>query len=195
MNFTLNNGAVVGNLAFFDVEQSNISSVVDDAFNFVASAIGEADSQGIEFDLYGGITDSISLWLSYAFVDAQTKNDFNDPNFGSVVPAGSDLLNIPEHQLSLQLVKETRLLGRNLDLIGGLLYVDDRNGFFSNQDFRLPSYTTVRIAANYELTDYLEINAQVNNLFDEEFYTNSFADVWVQPGAPINGLVSATFRF
>ena len=192
VNFTLNDGALEGTLAFFDVEQSNISTV-DDAFN--ATAIGKADSQGVELDLHGNITDSLSVWLSYSFVDAETKNDYNDPNFGTVVPAGSDLLNIPENQLSLQVVHQTQLAGKELSLIGGLLYVDDRNGFFSNQDFRLPGYTTVKVAANYKVTDYLELRAEVNNLFDEEYYTNSFADVWVQPGTPINANLSATFRF
>ena len=192
VNFTLNDGALVGNFALFDIEQSNISTV-DDAFN--ATAIGEADSQGIELDLYGNLTDNLSIWFSYSYVDAETKNDFNDPNFGTVVPAGSDLLNIPENQLSLQVVHRSQLAGKELTLIGGLLYVDDRNGFFSNQDFRLPSYTTVKVAATYEVTDYLELRVEVNNLFDEEYYTNSFADVWVQPGAPTNANLSVTLKF
>ena len=192
VNFTLDGGALVGNFALFDIEQSNISTV-DDAFN--ATAIGEAESQGIELDIYGNVTDNLSIWLSYAYVDAKTKNDFNDPNFGTVVSAGSDLLNIPEYQLSLQVVYQTQLAGKALSLIGGLTYVDNRNGFFSNQDFRLPSYTTVKVAANYQVTDYLELRVEVNNLFDEEYYTNSFADVWVQPGAPANANFSATLRF
>ena len=192
INFSLNNGALVGNFALFDIEQSNISAVDDD---FNATAIGEAESQGIELDIYGYVTDNLSILLSYAYVDAKTKNDFNDPNFGTVIPAGSDLLNIPENQLSLQVVYQTQLAGKELSLIGGLIYVDDRNGFFSNQDFRLPSYTTVKVAAIYQVTDYLELRAEVNNLFDEEYYTNSFADVWVQPGAPRNANFSATLKF
>lgn len=192
INFTLNQGALEGTLAIFDVEQSNISTVDAD---FNATAIGEAGSQGIELDLRGNLTDTLSIWMSYTFVDAETKNAFNDPNFGTVVPAGSDLLNIPETQFSLQLVQQAQLQGKDLSLIGGLVYVDDRNGFFSNQDFRLPSYTTVRIAANYEISDQVELRAEINNLFDEEYYTNSFADVWVQPGTPRNARVSATLRF
>lgn len=192
VNFTLNEGMVEGSLAFFDVDQSNIATV-DDAWN--ATAIGEAGSQGIEFDLYGNISENVSLWLSYAFVDAETKNDFNDPNFGTVVPAGSDLLNIPENQLSLYAIHRSQLAGKELSLIGGLTFVDDRNGFFSNQDFRLPSYTTVKVAAGYEVNENLELRAEVNNLFDEEYYTNSFADVWVQPGAPRNVNFSATLKF
>ncbi len=192
VNVTLNEGMLAGTLAFFDIEQSNISTV-DDAFN--ATAIGRADSRGIELDLHGNITDNTSIWLSYAFVDAQTKNDFNDPNFGTVVPAGSDLLNIPANQLSLQVVHRTQLAGRGLSFIGGLLHVDDRNGFFSDQAFRLPEYTTVKIAASYEVTDDMALRAEINNVFDEEYYTNSFADVWVQPGTPINANLSVTFTF
>lgn len=192
VKFSLNNGALEGTLTLFDVDQTNISTVDAD---FNATAIGEAGSQGVELDLYGSLTDSLTLWLSYAFVDAETKNAFNDPNFGTELPAGSDLLNVPENQFSLQLVQDVQLAGRALSLIGGILYVDDRNGFFSDQSFRLPSYTTVRVAANYDVTDNLALSAEINNLFDEEYYVNSFADVWVQPGAPINGNIKATYRF
>jgi iron complex outermembrane receptor protein len=179
-------------VTFFDVEQSNISTVDAD---FNATALGEAGSKGLEVDLSGYITDTLRVWLSYSFVDAETKNDFNDPDFGTEVPAGSDLINIPENQLSLQVTKDMDLYGRNLSLIGGLLYVDDRNGFFVDQSFRLPSYTTVRLAASYNVTDSITLRAEVNNLFDEEHFTNSFANVWVQPGTPVNGRITADFRF
>lgn len=192
LNFTLNDGALEGTLAIFDVEQSNISTVDAD---FNATAIGEAGSQGVEFDLHGKLNDHLSLWLSYAYVDAETENAFNDPNFGTEVPAGSDLLNIPEQQLSLRFVQTTELAGKPLSLIGGLLYVDERNGFFSKQDFKLPSHTTVQVSANYKISDAVELRAEINNLFDEEYYSNSFADVWVQPGTPRNVRVSAAFRF
>ncbi|WP_370979380.1 TonB-dependent siderophore receptor [Agaribacterium sp. ZY112] len=192
IKFALNDGALQGTVAVFDVQQSNISTVDAD---FNATAIGEAESQGLEVDINGQLTNTLNLWLSYAYTDAKTKNAFYDANFGVEVPAGAELLNIPENQLSLQLVKQTQLIGKDLDLIAGVIYVDDRNGFFSDQDFRLPSYTTTRIAANYRLSELLELSAEVNNVFDETYYTNSFADVWVQPGAPRNVLLSARFSF
>lgn len=192
VKFALNDGALQGTIAVFDVDQSNISTV--DA-EFVATAIGEAGSQGIELDLNGNLTDTLTIWLSYAYTDAETKNVFNDANFGVVIPAGADLLNIPENQFSVQLVQGMQVAGKQLDLIGGLVYVDERNGFFSDQDFTLPSYTTVRLAANYAVSDSLDVSLAVNNLFDKEHYTNSFADVWVQPGTPRNLSLSAAFRF
>ncbi|HEY7774176.1 MAG TPA: TonB-dependent siderophore receptor, partial [Marinagarivorans sp.] len=100
-----------------------------------------------------------------------------------------------EHQFTLQLVKQTQLAGKDLAVVGGLIYVGERNGFFIDQDFMLPSYTTFRLAMNYQLSDSIKLRAQVNNLFDQEYYTNSYADVWVQPGTPRNARLSATVSF
>ena len=160
-----------------------------------STGIGGAESQGVEVDINGEIADGLSLWVSYAYVDAKTTEDFEDVDGFGNIDAGSSLLNIPENQLSLQLVKQTQLAGKGLDLIGGLLYVGERNGFLSNQDFILPSYTTVRFATKYQVTESIAVRGEVNNLFDEEHYTNSYADVWVQPGAPRNYRLSATLSF
>lgn len=50
--------------------------------------------------------------FSYTYVDAQTENEFFDANFGFTVEAGSPLLNIPEQQLNVQLVKSDQLSGK-----------------------------------------------------------------------------------
>jgi len=192
VNFTLNNGALKGNVAIFNVKQSNIATF-DDAFN--DTGIGKAESKGLEFDLFGKITDNLSILASYAYVDAETKNEYYDAIAFGTVEAGSDLINIPEHQLSLQLTHSSILAGKKLLLTGGVQYVDDRNGNFTNQDFRLPSYTVVNVSADYELSKSFAVRAEINNLFDKEHYTNSYANVWVQPGAPINGRVALRYSF
>ncbi|MBV1927989.1 MAG: TonB-dependent siderophore receptor [Gammaproteobacteria bacterium] len=193
VKFALNDGALVGTISAFKIEQDNIL-VVDDPGAFTLAAIGEAESQGLEIDLNGEIADGLSLWASYTYIDTETKNDFYDANFGRTVSAGSPLLNVPEQQLSLQLVKQTQLAGKPLELGGGVLYVGERNGYFG-VDFDLPSYTTARLFTAYQLTKELSLRAEVDNLFDEEYYSNSFADVWVQPGTPRSMRVSAAFRF
>ncbi|TMO80419.1 TonB-dependent siderophore receptor [Pseudoalteromonas sp. S3776] len=193
VKFTLNDGALFGTVAVFKVEQDNML-VVDDPTAFTYAAIGEAQSKGIEIDITGELTDSVEIWASYAYVDAQIENSFFDANFGYTVEAGEPLLNVPEHQLSLQLVKSGELHGKAIKFGGGLLYVDNRNGFFGT-DFELPSHTTARAFVNYEVTDAIGITAEVNNLFDETYYTNSFADAWVQPGTPRNVKFSASYKF
>ena len=81
-----------------------------------------------------------------------------------------------------------------MEVGAGILYVDDRLGYFGT-DFELPSYTTVRIFAAYEVTPNLEIRADIANLLDEEFYVNSFSELWVQPGAPSTWRISGKLSF
>jgi iron complex outermembrane receptor protein len=192
IKFALNDGALSGTFAIFDVKQSNIATFDAD---FNPTAVGEAASKGVELDLTGELTDTLSIWLSYSYIDAETKNDYTDAISFNFIPAGSDLLNIAENQLSLQIVQQTELAGKELDLVAGLVYVGERSGEFGDPSFKLPEYTTVRIASSYEVTDSLTLRAEVNNLFDEEYYTNSYADVWVQPGTPRSFRVSGTYSF
>jgi iron complex outermembrane receptor protein len=191
-NFTLAQGAVEGNVAVFKVKQDNML-VVDDPSAFTLAAIGKAASQGLELDLHGEVARGLSLWASYAYVDAKTRNTFNDANFGVPVPAGTRLLNVPKHTLSLQLVHSLALAGRGAQVGGGVVHVGRRPGEFTTR-FELPAYTVARAFASYEATPALTLRLDVDNLFNRTYYTNSFSALWVQPGAPRSARVSASFR-
>jgi iron complex outermembrane recepter protein len=186
-------GGIDGTVAVFQVQQKNIL-VAADASAATQLAIGKARSQGLEIDLQGEITKDLSLWASYAYVDAKTSNTFNDPNFGVAVPAGSRLLNVPKHTLSLQLVNSMAVAGRGLQFGGGLVHVGQRSGEFTT-NFKLPAYTVARAFAAYGLTKSTTLRLDVDNLFNETYYTNSFSALWVQPGTPRSARVSAAFKF
>ncbi len=193
IKFALNNGTLVGTAAIFQVEQENLL-VVDDPVAFTSAAIGEASSRGIELDISGELTDDIYLWASYAYVDAEIENEFFDANFGFEVAAGSPLLNVPEHSFSMMLVKSTVLDGQALDYGVNVYYVGSRNGFFGT-DFELPSYKLGSAFVDYEVNQAISVRAEVDNILDETYYLNSFSDTWIQPGAPRNFKVSATYSF
>ena len=180
-------------LALFSMTKTNILTAdpVNAGFSI---AIGEARSQGVEVDLAGELPGGVKVWLSYAYVDAQAANDVLDFNFALTIRSGDRLINVPEHTLSLTASKGFELGGRDLELGGSLLYVGERLGETATT-FELPSYTTLRLFGSYALTDALEIAAEVNNLADEEYYTNSFSRLWVAPGAPRNATVTLRYRF
>ena len=180
-------------LALFSMTKTNILTAdpVNAGFSI---AIGEARSQGVEVDLAGELPGGVNVWLSYAYVDAQAANDVLDFNFALTIRSGDRLINVPEHTLSLTASKGFELGGRDLELGGSLLYVGERLGETATT-FELPSYTTLRLFGSYALTDALEIAAEVNNLADEEYYTNSFSRLWVAPGAPRNATVTLRYRF
>lgn len=186
-------GGIDATVAVFRVKQKNIL-VAADASAATQLAIGKARSQGLEIDLQGEITKDLSLWASYAYVDAKTSNTFNDPNFGVAVPARSRLLNVPKHTLSMQLVKSVAVGGRGLQFGGGLLHVGERSGEFTTH-FKLPAHAVARAFAAYEVTRSTTVRLDVDNLFNETYYTNSFSALWVQPGTPRSTRVSAAFRF
>jgi iron complex outermembrane receptor protein len=186
-------GTITGTVAVFQVKQKNIL-VVDDPSALTLAAIGKARSKGLEIDLQGEIGAGLSLWASYAYVDAKTANTFNDANFGIPVPAGTQLLNVPKQSLSLQLVKTASLAGRHLELGCGLVHASRRAGEFTT-NFKLPGYTVGRVFAAFEVTKATSLRLDIDNVFDQTYYTNSFSALWVQPGTPRSARVSATFKF
>ncbi|MEM7728587.1 MAG: TonB-dependent siderophore receptor [Pseudomonadota bacterium] len=184
-------------LAVFEIDQSNILVNDDRPANtgFSSFAAGAARSRGVEFDANAEFAEDLRLWFSYAYTDAEFRNTFQDADgFGFTINPGDPLINAPEHQLNVQLIKEWDIGEMEFELGGGLLYVDDQNGFVGS-DFTLPDYTTVRIFAEVEPVENVELRLDVDNLFDETFYTNSFADVWVQPGAPRRFRFTARYEF
>jgi len=185
-------------LAAFQVDQSNIL-VNDDrpeavAAGFFSASAGEAQSQGIELDANLLFPGDISFWFSYAYTDAEFTTTNPDADFGALIEAGDSLINSPEHQLNIQASKSFSIAGMSAEAGAGILYTDERAGF-TGFDFSLPSYTTVRAFGQIRPSDRLSIRLDVDNVFDETFYTNSFADVWVEPGAPRRFRLSASYSF
>lgn len=185
-------------LAAFQVDQSNI--LVNDnrpeaeAAGFFSRSAGEARSRGLEFDANIKTDSGINLWLSYAYTDAQFTNSNPDADFGALIEKGDQLINSPRNQANFHASKNLILGGISVQFGGGFLYTDERVGW-TGFDFTLPSYTTARIFGRVELNNRFALRVDVDNVFDEEFYTNSFADVWVEPGAPTRWRFSATYNF
>jgi len=172
-----------------------VNDTREGASGFSSVPAGEARSRGLEFDANASFDNDFNLWLSYAYTDAEFQNSFRDfDQFGFTIETGDPLINAPQHQLTLQASKGFEIGDMSAEIGGGLLYVDDQNGFVGS-DFTLPSYTTVRVFGEIEPVENVSLRLNVDNLFNETFFTNSFADVWVQPGAPRRFRVSAAYNF
>jgi len=185
-------------LSLFQVDQSNIL-VNDDrpeatAAGFFSRSAGEARSRGIELDANIDTDSGINLWFSYAYTNAEFTNSNPDADFGALIEEGDPLINSPENQANIQASKTFQLDRFATQLGGGVLYTDERAGW-TGFDFTLPSYTVARLFAQVQLSGGLSLRVDVDNLFDEEYYTNSFADVWVEPGAPTRWRLTASYDF
>lgn len=179
-------------LTLFNVEQSNIL-VFASGFSDPIPA-GEAESQGLEADANLTFANDVSVWFSYAYTDGEYTNSGTDTSTFTSFEPGTPLVNSPEHQLSLQVTKAFNVGDKPAEIGGGLLYVGERSGELGS-DFTLPDYTTVRVFGEIEPFENVALRLDVDNLFDETYYTDSFANVWVQPGAPQRVRLTAAYRF
>jgi iron complex outermembrane receptor protein len=53
----------------------------------------------------------------------------------------------------------------------------------------------VKLFGSFEVTQNLKLWAEVNNLFDKVYYPNSYAQLWVNPGAPRTWTVRGQYSF
>ncbi|MBC6412717.1 MAG: TonB-dependent receptor, partial [Hyphomonadaceae bacterium] len=185
-------------VTFFQVDQSNIL-VNDDrpeavAAGFFSFPAGEARSRGIEFDAGVEFENALAVWFSYAYTDAEFTNSNPDMDFGATIEEGDRLINSPRHQLNIQVRKGFDLAGMPAQIGGGVLHVGERVGW-TGFDFFLPDYTTVRAFGEIDPVENFSLRLDVDNVFDETFYTNSYADVWVEPGAPRRFRLTAAYDF
>jgi iron complex outermembrane recepter protein len=191
---SLLDGRLSGTVALFNLTKDNVLAA-DPANPGFSVPIGRARSRGLEVDVNGKLPGDIDLLFSYAFVDATARAAVLDPNFSLNIRVGDRLINIPRHQFNVQAAKGFQLSDDlKLTLGGGVQHTGGRLGETATQFF-LPAYTLARAFARIEISEHYELFAEVTNLFNATYYTNSFAQLWVQPGQPRAATVSARVRF
>jgi iron complex outermembrane receptor protein len=182
-NFNSRNDAIKSSIAFFRAGKSNILTA-DPVHSGYSSTLGEAESQGVEFNLDAALNDDINVSFAYAFVDAHTSNDMTNPDWGVEIPKGSRLINIPRHKAILTFRNDMNILKHNSNTGFAITYVGDRAGETRTPDYILPSYTSVRLFSTVDITNKFQINLVIDNLFNKEYFVNSYSTLWTQPGNP-----------
>jgi iron complex outermembrane receptor protein len=189
VKYALRDGGLTGALSAFRIDKRNI--LVNDAANsgfFIA--VGEARSQGMEFDADLRIGDQLTMTGVYAFTDTEITKDTRP---GLV---GSALSNIPRHSAAIHAHWRSAREGPGaVGVGGGLVYVGERRGDDVNSGFTLPGYVTARLNLSYRVTPELSLHLDAENLLDAYYLESSYSNVWITPGAPrtITGRVKLPF--
>ncbi|CAI2791503.1 Ferric hydroxamate uptake [Serratia grimesii] len=184
---------ITGTLALFDITKRNV--MVNELVNgeTVTRTAGRVRSQGVELDVAGNITDSLSLIGSYAYTDARVVDDPDNK--------GKEMTNVARHTASLFMTQDlgsTGLYsGDNVRVGAGARYVGRRPGDAANS-FNLDNYTVADAFAAYTLpVNGYRVKWQLNvkNLFDKTYYPSSGGNLRVAVGEPREVVLRASVDF
>jgi iron complex outermembrane receptor protein len=175
-------------LAYFNITKQNVASEdPNDPFSFVAT--GEQQSQGVELDVTGEILPGWNVIASYAYIDAEVKED-------SVIEVGNRLPNAPENSASLWTTYEMQK--GNLKGLGfgvGFNFVGEREGDLDNS-FKLDSFFLTNAAVFYQRNNW---RAALNfkNLFDVDYIAggSGVRERGNDPGEPFTVVGSISVKF
>jgi len=174
----------------FRINQTNIATKEEP--NDPYRAIGEIESEGVELEAVGNLTDNLRLQAAYTYTDVRYKKS-------SPEEQGRRAIYAPRNQASAWLsydVKSGPLDG--LTLGSGVRYV---NGVASDRanTHTLPSYTVMDLAVGYDLSKVglkgLSAQLNVNNLTDKRYVATCNSLSYCYFGAERNIVGSLSYSF
>ncbi len=182
-------------LALYQIEEVNRAQLVppQEAQIFVAS--GRVVSEGVELEANGELKPGWQLNGGYAYNTNKYEEDllFNGQPFTRVSP---------KHQIKVdtQYQPGGGMLHR-FSIGGGVVWFSETTGGILDADgidgrVTQGAYTVVDLRLGYQVSDHLKLSAQVNNLFDDDYFAtigNIYGDNFF--GARRNFLFTARMAF
>lgn len=181
-------------IALFDATKSNILTS-DPVHVGFSAALGKANSRGVEIDVSQQLPWDLTLDLSYAWLDTHTLLDAVNPDWGTLVPAGSDLVNVPKHTFALSVRQAAQLAGYGVEWGARLRGQSQRLGDTVNPAYQLPGYAVVSVFAQLELSKQWRLDVLLDNLTDKHYVLNSYSPLWTVPAEPMSYKVSVRYDF
>jgi len=162
--------------SFFQLSRTNVILTGEEAGT---TYLGKGtQTRGVEVGLNGNITDKWSVLGAYTYMEGKLKSGQSN--------AGNTLKELPKNMYSVWSRYDfTPWFGAAFGVVG-------RSAMFTKESNKvtLPSYTRVDAALYGKINKYLRIQANIQNLFDTNYYVASHNDNNIMPGAPITGRVT-----
>ena len=169
-------------LAVFQLDRTN-ATTPNPSNPLTTINIGKTRTKGVELSVAGRITPDWQVSGGYSYQDAALAG--ND-----VVRLGQ----VPKHQASLW--NRYNLT----DAIGAGIGVIHQSSQFAAirttaTTTRLPSFTRVDAALFYDVSDAVQVQLNVENLFDTAYFSDAHNNNNISTGSPINGRFTVRAKF
>ena len=169
-------------LSVFQLERSNATT--PDPSNPVASInVGTTRTQGAELSVTGNVTSSWQVHGGYSYQDA--------------VLAGNDsvrLGQVPRHQASLW-----NRYDLSDQFAAGLGIIHQSSQFAAirtvSNTTKLPAFTRLDAALYYDLSDALQLQLNIENLLNTDYFSDAHNNNNISTGAPLNARVTIRAKF
>lgn len=160
--------------AVYQLDRSNVA--IADPLDVTKTILVDGQrSKGVELGISGKITGDWSIMGGYAYQDAKiTKTQT------ATIKAGARLAQVPAHSVSLwNRYNFTPAWGAGL----GLVY---RGAIFPSTDNTvvLPGFTRIDAALYYVINKNLNLQVNVENLLDKNYYASANSNNNITPGSP-----------
>ncbi|MGP9688921.1 TonB-dependent siderophore receptor [Psychrobacter sp. AOP22-C1-C5] len=187
------NGALQSQVSLFKIEQDNLAQLdgnqtIPGTNEFAYVGAEGANSQGVEVEVTGQLSDKLKATIGYTHFNVEDKN-------GKAINTG-----YADTTLNLFATYDMNDIIPNLTIGGG---VDWSNGYYGvvtnpitqrSEKYGQDDVTLASIMAKYAFNDNLEAQVNVNNLFNQKYLAgeNFFGLTY---GEPINVVGRLTYRF
>jgi catecholate siderophore receptor len=162
--------------AVYQLDRSNVAITSPTDVNQSILVDGQR-TKGVELGLSGKVTPQWSVMGGYAYQDAKlaTATNANDKTLN-----GARLAMVPEHTFSLW-----NRYDLDSQWAAGL-GVSYRDSIYASVDNKvtLPNYTRVDVALFYKLNKDYQLQANVENLLNKDYYASAHNNNNITPGSP-----------
>ena len=143
-------------------------------------------TRGIELGISGNITDDWKMFGGYAFQEGKITKSIS-----SSALAGATMAQVPEHTFTLwNRYDITQQWGVGL----GSIY---RSKMYAATDnlVTLPGFLRFDAAVYFKTTENVELQVNVENLFDKKYIASANSNNNITPGSPaaVNGSINVKF--
>ena len=169
--------------AAFQIDRTNTRA--NDPITGVVVQTGKSRTKGFELAAVGQIAKGLQVTLGYTLQDGEIVSTT------AAAPAGQALAQLPRHQFSAW--------GRydftdQLGVAVGAVRQSQQFATISNA-VRLPGFTRIDAALFYKVSAALELQVNVENLTDTDYFPSAHTDNNISTGAPLNARLGVKLRF
>lgn len=161
-------------LALFNITRRNVAEAIGSGSNAQLNIVGKQRSRGVEFDLNGQITDSLSVAANYTYTKVKSLENERYPD-----AVNQQLSGVPKHQASLFLAYNVGEFDfGNIRVGGGARYLGSWHAYNSDytKAYKLPHAVVYDAFIAYDTKiSGKKVSFQLNgkNLADKTYYPST----------------------